>query len=205
MMPMRTCGPSGLATEVQLDLARPLDRQLALRRVEVHARQAQPEPALKDVAGAAREDREPRADVRVAGHRTHARRIALERRDTGTGPYLGAGCGRSAGQRAIERWPIDHGGQRCRRIVVNGDARRRDEPRRRQRVQQRVARQIEFVEAFGREHPGAVNGIAANRMLFADDRVHASPREALGDEQPAGAAPDDEHVGRIIGHELPPL
>jgi len=105
---------------MQLDVPEAPRGKLPLRRVQVHLRQPEAEPALKPVAGAACEAHEAACTKRIADGRGQAALPGLEAGPRGRETQLRpAGLG-TRSERAIERHAIDHRGQRRRRRVLHG-------------------------------------------------------------------------------------
>ena len=97
-------------------------------------------------------------------------------------------------QPLIERCAVDDERFRGRRGVRNGQAGGREESSCRQRVQDRLARQIELVERFGGEHAGAVHRLPGDRVLLEQRHVEPGARQQRGGVQPSGAPAYDDDI-----------
>ena len=184
--------------EMQLDVAGMPRRQLALRRLQVGRRQAEAEPPLELVGGAAGEHGEtrlgPSAPPTVA--RTPAC-VGVERGDARADADLGAGRDRAIGERAIEDRPIDHRRERRRRACSRpgmppGERNRTDVSW----LSVACRGRSKLAKLSRREHAGAVHRIADARVLFADQRPHAALGQTRRHEESTGAAAHDEDVDR---------
>ena len=97
-------------------------------------------------------------------------------------------------QSKVEETAIDDDRFDRRRGVLDGEARRREEPRAGELVQDNVAGEIELVERFLGEHASAVHGIAADRVFFVKRDVEALMCQPCGGVQTAWPAPNDDDI-----------
>ena len=121
---------------------------------------------------------------------------AIERSDARVDAQLRARRASSIRQRAIEEAAVDHDRLNRRGCVPQLETRRGDEPDRRQRVEHRLARQIELVEAVRAEHARAVDRDADRVVLLAYDDAEAVVGQPPGSVQPSRATPNDQRIVR---------
>ena len=97
-------------------------------------------------------------------------------------------------QPSIEDGAIDHQRLRRRCRVHDGMARGREKAGSGERIENRLAREIELLECLGGQHARAVNGLAGHLVFFRDDDVEAVPSEASRDMQASRAAAYNDDV-----------
>ncbi len=169
-----------LPAEVHVDLIQSRRRKLPLGGVEVIAGHAQPRSPLNSVRRAAGKHRQPRAHVAIPCPGLNAAIVGGKSGHARPRENRGAVRRRSCSQRTIEAAPINHDGLRPAGRVRHRQARRRDKTNRMQRIQNRLARQIELVEAVGGDDAGAMNRVADGLVLFAHDHLVAAGGQPSG-------------------------
>ena len=117
---------------------------------------------------------------------------------------LGPCRARAVGQHLIEDAAIDDRCAHTLRVHEDRIAVGRNEARRLRRGENRMARQVEFVERFGAEKARAVHRDADGRVFFEhDDVVPGGGEIACGDEACGTGANDRNIAHRWIQYFLP--
>ena len=183
------------APEMNLDVARMPDRKLDLRRLQISIRHSHLEPALEHVARAAREHNGSCPDgITVGARNGNAVAANLDVGHPRANPDFGSLGGRFLAQRAVEQAPIDDDRLGPRRRVFDPLTGGAEKPRRRQRVQDRASRRVEFVECLSGEHAGAMHRVARHQVLLEDDNGEPTGREPRGGTEAARPASDDGDI-----------
>ncbi len=175
--------------------------KLGLRGLEVCRGKPKPKPALQRVGGAACDDRQAACHEELAHDGSDTCGIGLEGRDARTSHDCRPGRDGPRGQRAIEHLPVDDGGHRNGAGVWNGQPGRGNEPGSGELIQRGLARQVEFVEALGREDTSAMNGIPDAVVLFTHQDVGTCAGQARCRKEPRRTGAGNEHIDSEMLHE----
>ena len=189
-----------VVAEPNLDIAGPAGRQFHLRGLKKHAGKPEAQRTLQRVVCAAGNDTGSCPHRAAAGERDRNpvaigddARYALAQ-DRG-----GAGRASPLEQPKVEEPAIDDDCFDRRRGVFDGEARRREEPRAGQRVQDDVAGEIELGERLLGEHARAVNGIAAGVVFLVERNVESFAGEPGRGAQAPRATADDDDIPHAFG------